>query len=241
MGSHARDHVISRLDLLDLASSEQKRTKKAAITSLQVKTNHATSAKLTKTILFDRKIFRQNRPKTAYTLIKLSQSNATRSSKKFPATQWTNNPIVWENRPTVNTAQYKTTWLTAISSHIALHFLPRYLRSAASSNMKKNAYCRTLKRTMLVLRNKVQQQKNPLPRSATQWSTSELQAHHCMTTGPWNWLLWSVCLTGKYSVIARIKSFTENWAADFMFSTKFWFLGPISRGKCPFCPLCGRP
>jgi len=49
-------------------------------------------------------------------------------------------------------------------------------------------------------------------------------------------------LTGKETVIARIKSNNRNWAADFMFSRKFWFLGPISRGcKCPFCPPLRTP
>jgi len=50
---------------------------------------------------------------------------------------------------------------------------------------------------MLLLRNKDQQKKNPLPSSATQWSISELQGCYCMTPGPWTWLLCSVCLTGK--------------------------------------------
>jgi len=26
-----------------------------------------------------------------------------------------------------------------------------------------------------------------------------------------------------------------------VFSGSIWFLIPISRGKCPFCPSCGRP
>ena len=68
--------------------------------------------------------------------------------------------------PTVNTAHYKTTWLAAISSHVSLHCLARYLRSTASSNMLRNAYYRNFKRTMLVLRNKDQRQKNPLPFNA---------------------------------------------------------------------------
>jgi len=54
--THTHDHVILKLDLLDLTSREQKRTT-PAITLLQVKTNLTTSAELKKTILFDRKIF----------------------------------------------------------------------------------------------------------------------------------------------------------------------------------------
>jgi len=45
---------------------------------------------------------------------------------------------------------------------------------------------------MLLLRNKDQQQKNPLPIVATQWSINELQAHYCMTPGPWTRFLCSV-------------------------------------------------
>jgi len=41
--------------------------------------------------------------------------------------------------------------------------------------MRQNVYYSNL---VLLLRNKDQQQKNPLPRSATQWSTRELQAHN---------------------------------------------------------------
>jgi len=45
------------------------------------------------------------------------------------------------------------------------------------------------------------------------------------------------CLTGKYTVVARIKSINRNWATDFMFTRTFSFLGSISKGgKCPFCP-----
>jgi len=58
--------------------------KTPVITLLQVKTNLTTSAELTKTILFDRKIFRENSSKNACILIKLAQKNATRNSKKIP-------------------------------------------------------------------------------------------------------------------------------------------------------------
>ena len=47
-------------DILDLTSTEQKRTKKPAITLFPSKTNLTTSANLTKTILFDTKIFLKN-------------------------------------------------------------------------------------------------------------------------------------------------------------------------------------
>jgi len=39
---------------------------------------------LTKTILFDRKIFRKDSPKTACILIKLAPKNENRNSKKIP-------------------------------------------------------------------------------------------------------------------------------------------------------------
>jgi len=77
--------------------------KNSAITLLQVKTNLVTSAELTKTILFNGKIFRKNSPKTAGILIKLAQKNATRNSKKNPATQQekqpncTGRPPNWEH------------------------------------------------------------------------------------------------------------------------------------------------
>ena len=87
MRSHTNDHVISRLDILLPTSSEQKRTKKPANTFLQVKTNLTTSAKSTKTYSFIEKYLAKTTHKTAWTLIKLAQKNATRNSKKFPATQ----------------------------------------------------------------------------------------------------------------------------------------------------------
>jgi len=87
MWSHTHDQVISRIDLLDLASREQKRTKKTAITLLQVKTNLTISANLTKTILFNRKIFLKNSPKNRMHFDKTSTKKATRNSKKFSATQ----------------------------------------------------------------------------------------------------------------------------------------------------------
>jgi len=73
---------------LDLTSSEQKRAKKAGDhirpTSSQNKPHYL--SKIDKTVLFDRKIFLENSKKTACALIKLAQKNATRNSKKFPAT-----------------------------------------------------------------------------------------------------------------------------------------------------------
>jgi len=75
---------------------------------------------------------------------------------------------------------------------VSLHYLPRYLGSTAISNKWQNAYYRNLKLTMLLLRNKDQQQKNPLTSSAARWSISELQAHSCMKPGLWTWLLCSV-------------------------------------------------
>jgi len=122
---------------------------------------------------------------------------------------------------------------------VSLHYMPRYLSSTASSNMQQNAYYRNLKWTMVLLRNKDQQQKNPLPSSATQsrhkWTASSL-LHDNSTMNLA--LVQCECRTGKETVIARTKSINQNWAADFMFSRKFWFLGSISRGgKCPFPPM----
>jgi len=71
--------------------------------------------------------------------------------------------------------------------------------------MRQNAYYRNLKWTTVLLRNTDQQQKNPLPSSATQWSTSELQAPYCMIPVPWTWLLYSV------SVLPANKLALQEW------------------------------
>ena len=86
----------------------------------------------------------------------------TSPKKTQPAMQWKISPIGREHLPTGNTAQNKITWLTAIGSHVSLHYLPRNLRSTASSNMRQNVYC-NLKWTMLLLHNNDQQQKNRSP------------------------------------------------------------------------------
>jgi len=85
---------------------------------------------------------------------------------------------------------------------VSLHYLPRYLRSAASSNKRQNAYYPNLKWTMVLLCNKDQQQKNPLPSSATPWTRpdiSELQASYLLhDTSTVNLaLVQCECLTGK--------------------------------------------
>jgi len=58
---------------------------------------------------------------------------------------------------------------------------------------------------MVLLRNKDQQQKNPLPSLATQWSIRELQDSYCMTPVPWTWLLHSV------SVLPANKLSLQEW------------------------------
>jgi len=69
-----------------LFQENRNKLQKTAITLLQVKKNLTTSAKSTKTVHFDRKIFSKK------TLIKLAQKSATRNSEKFPATQRKNQP-----------------------------------------------------------------------------------------------------------------------------------------------------
>jgi len=51
------------------------------------------------------KSFEKTAQKNACILKKLAQKNAIRNSKKNPATQRKNSPIVQENRPTGNTAK----------------------------------------------------------------------------------------------------------------------------------------
>ena len=126
---------------------------------------------------------------------------------------------------------------------VTLHYLPRYLRSTASSNMRQNAYYPNLKWTMVLLRNNDQQQKNPFPSSAMPWTRQKWTASSLLhdTSTVKLALVQCECLTGKWTVIARIKSINRNWAADFTFSKKL-FLGPISRGgQMPVSPPCGRP
>jgi len=55
-----------------------------AITLLEVKTNLTTSANLTRTILFHRKIFLKYSPKNACYLIKLAQKTQPAAIKNFP-------------------------------------------------------------------------------------------------------------------------------------------------------------
>ena len=87
---------------------------------LQVKTNLTPSAKLTKTILVERNIFRKSSWKKRIHFDKTSLKK--RNSKKYPAMQWKNSPIVRENRTTGNTSQYKTKWLppSAVTSRCTI-------------------------------------------------------------------------------------------------------------------------
>ena len=77
--------------------------------------------------------------------------------------------------------------------------LPRYLHSTWFNSKQQDAHYHNLKWTMSLLRSKDQQQKNPLPSSATRWSISELQAHYGMTPGPWTWSV-SVLPANKLSL-----------------------------------------
>jgi len=142
MRSHTHDHVISNLDLLILYQQENRSKRKtSAITLLQVKTNFTTSAELTKTILFNRKIFRKNSPKTACISLKLAQTTATRNSKKNPATQQQNQP---------NCAGKPPNW-----QHWALVTCGKRLLRKLEENIWRFI-------AVLLLRHKDQQYNNPL-------------------------------------------------------------------------------
>ena len=86
-------HGITRKRSRDLESwsigllyqENRSERKKSAITLLQAKINLTTSAELTKTILFNRKIFRKNSPKNRMHFDKTSPKK--RNSKENPATQ----------------------------------------------------------------------------------------------------------------------------------------------------------
>jgi len=106
-----------------------------------------------------------------------------------------------------------------------------------------------LHQCMLMLRNKGQQAKTTVARFITylckqrsrhEWAAS-LQLHDTRTRNLA--LVQCECLTGKQTVIARIKLINLKQAADLRFSRKFWFLVTISGGgKCRFAlPPCGRP
>ena len=73
---------------------------------LQVKTNFTTSAKITKTILLIEKYFAKTAQKNACTLIKLAQKTQPATAKNFLECNGKNSPVVRENRPTGNTAQF---------------------------------------------------------------------------------------------------------------------------------------
>ena len=87
MRSHTHDHVISRLDLLDLTSRELKQTKKACdhITSFQTKRHYL--SKNEKYYSLIERYFAKPAQNTACTLINLALKTATRNNKKFPSTQ----------------------------------------------------------------------------------------------------------------------------------------------------------
>jgi len=89
----------------------------------------------------------------------------------------------------------------------------------------KPRYYPNLKWTMVLLRNKDQQPKNPLPSSPTPWTRHKWTASSLLhdTSTVKLALMQCECLTGKWTVIARIKLINRNWAADFTFSRKFCF------------------
>jgi len=68
---------------------------------------------------------------------------------------------------------------------------------------------------------------------------SELQAHHCMTSGQWTWLLCSesVIPANKLS-LHELNQFETKLLSSFFF-IYFWFLDQISTGA--ESPPCGGP
>ena len=123
---------------MDLASREQKRTKKTAITLLQVKTNLTISANLTKAILFNRKIFLKNSPKTACTLIKLAQKTQPATAKNFPQRNEKTSPILRENRPTGNTADHVIYY--SYETRHSVYYVTRRSRTSCSSTNENQVY-----------------------------------------------------------------------------------------------------
>jgi len=125
---------------------------------------------------------------------------------------------------------------------VSLHYLPRYLRSTASSNMRQNAcypnlkwpwYCYAIKTNSRRIRSQV--------RSRRGTDVSELQAPYCMTPVPWTWLLCSeiVLVANELSLQELNQIETEQLTLRFLenFVSRSNFQG----GKFPFCTPCGRP
>ena len=89
MRSHTHDHVSRSLIYFYWIVHQEYRNerKKPSMTLLQVKTNLTTSAKLTKTILFDRKFFSKKQPKKRVHFDQTSPKKRNRQQQKNPATQ----------------------------------------------------------------------------------------------------------------------------------------------------------
>ena len=129
--------------------------------------------------------------------------------------------------PQVPHPWYKPTWLTAISSH-CLTTLPARM-SAFNSYMRQNAYYITWSASSKISCQVIvtqQRLKNSLTSFATCLSRqrsgfSELQAHNCMLTKQWTWLLSSMSVISanklslqEFTQLIRIKllisRFPEN-------------------------------
>jgi len=104
MGSHTNDHVISNLGLSGLYQENRSERKKSAITLLQVNTNLTISAEMTKTIPFNRKIFRKNSPKDRMHFDKTSPKNRNPQQQRKSRNATKKSPIARDNRPAGNTA-----------------------------------------------------------------------------------------------------------------------------------------
>jgi len=121
---------------------------------------------------------------------------------------------------------------------VSQHYLPRRLRSTVSCNKTpatvfKVNLCRFV--AMLLLRNKDQQQNNPLATFAIHLcrqkrDMSELQAHHCMTLQLWTWLLCSVSfIQAKKLSLQESNQFIGSKIPTSVFSRNIRFLIPTSR------------
>jgi len=132
---------------------------------------------------------------------------------------------------------------------VSLHYLPRCLRSKVTSGKTPTivTWSEHQKICCLVI---VTQQRPTVEQSARKFRNLPLPTNERPASSPLHDTrtvklaqAQCECHTGKWTVIAIIKSIKWNWVADVRFSVKFWFLVlvPISKGgKCSFSP-CGRP
>ena len=69
-------------------------------------------------------------------------------------------------------------------------------------------------------------------------------SHHCTTPGQWTWFVCTVgVITANNLSMQELYQFNRNWAPDFRFARKVWFLAPFSKrgGEWPFFLSCGCP